>query len=698
MIRKAKNLFAKGRYAEAEEILRNWVEESPSDAEALFHLALVRREQDDVWGAIEYLHSAIKAQPRNATLYFAIGNMQLAIEDYDEAEKNFLKSARLDPNNVDARNGIAFLEIRQSRFKAAEHSMMIALNIEPENVQALVFIGIALLEQGQHDEAIEYLQKAIALKPENVQAQFCLGKAFLAAGNSGFAARCFENAAEGEPKTAEFRDWLACAQLNTGNLAEARDNFRKALEMGRVNVEILTGLVKIESLIGTADEALGVMSQAVQFAPERHDLAFQFAEMLIEVGRFDDAIGQLHSLRASGHEPERVSIALATAFMKKGDNGQALKLLEPLAKDESIKPETRLLLTWVLQECGDEQAAAEQLDILLAIENPLVDAVMFRARQMYDAGDDQGVDLLRQLLKRPDIESRQAREAQILLAHSLDRAGQYADAFVEYTGLASEDSAITQLQQQAPQSLAGGETAVSAMDTSVTAVWPKQPPDDGKAEAAFIFAWPGSGRGRLLNALAQNPGLLALSDEPENRARRRERLTDRQGANGLGDLDETNIRMARRHYWKTIPGNAEVKAGKQVFDRQWLSAEMLPAIARYFPGTSVIVLTRDPRDMVVAWMQSGFKDLESMASAYRAQLELLQKCKASLPLNFIDVDYDDLCANPEKALESVQQQLGISMESAVFDNFEAATTRIPAQSGDWKNYTGVLESVFKQFD
>ena len=213
-----------------------------------------------------------------------------------------------------------------------------------------------------------------------------------------------------------------------------------------------------------------------------------------------------------------------------------------------------------------------------------------------------------------------------------------------------------------------------------------------------MFAWPGSGRGRVLNALIQNPNLLLLTEEPENKGRRRERLTDRQGANGLGALEEANIRMARRHYWKATSVKGDVEAGKQVFDSQWLSAEMLPTIARYFPGTSVIVLTRDPRDMGVAWMQSGFKDLETMASVYKAQLEMLEKCRASLPLNFIEVDYDDLCATPEQTLGSVQQKMGMSAEPAVFENFDAATARIPAQSGDWKNYADALTPVFKHFE
>ena len=700
MIKKAIKLLEQGEFKQVEDILRPIIEKSPMNTEALFHLALARRDQGDVWEAIELLQQAIKTQPRNATLYFALGNMQLGIPDYDEAEVNFLKSAGLDPNNVDARNGIAFLEIRQNRFKAAEHSLMIALNIEPDNVQALIFIGIALLEQGQHDAAIEHLQKAVKLAPKSTQAQFCFGRALLAAGNAGFAVQCFENASKAEPETAEFKDWLACAQLSAGQIRDAKENFYKALQLGRVNTEILMGLVKVESLLGNTKDALGVMLQAVQLAPERHDLVMRYAEMLMESSLFDEAIEQLQSLLTSDFEAEQVTVRLAMALMQKGDADQALKTLESLKNDtdKDVSPETRLMLTWALQECDDKEGAAEQLEILLAMEKPLLDAVLFRARQMYDSGDDQAVEILQHLLKRQDIGPGHARQAQILLAAALEKAGDYNSAVMEYRGLADRKAAVVEIAEQYYGGESAGELPASAMDAAVTNSWLKTPPEDKRGQAVFVLAWPGSGRDRLLGAMRQNPKLLYLFDDPAEQQNRRVRLTDRQGANGLGGLDDANIRMSRRHYWKAAGLTDQPPEDFRVIDTQWLTAEMLPAIARYFPGTSVIVLTREPRDMAIAWLQTGYQDLESMAGQYQSQLDLLQKCRTSLPLNLVEIDYDELCNNSENVLESLQASLGLEPDSAVAEYFNSAIARTPAISGDWKHYQDELSEVLSKFD
>lgn len=706
MMKTAIELIAKGKFKQAEEVLRPLVEKDPANTEALFHLALARRDQDDVWEAIDLLQQAIKTQPRNATLYFALGNMQLGIPDYDEAEMNFLKSAGLDPNNVDARNGIAFLEIRQSRFKAAEHSLMIALNIDPDNVQALVFIGIAMLEQSQHERAIEYLQKAVKLGPDNTQAQFCLGRALLAAGNAGFAVQCFENASKAEPQTAEFKDWLACAQLNSGQITEAKENFQAAIQMGRMNVEILTGLVKIETLQGNMEAALGTMLQAVELKPDQKDLALRYADMLMENRHFDEASNRLEGLLAAGFEPQLVRVRLATALIQKGDAEQALATLEPLKNEadsdtEAMTPETRLMLTWALQECGDGQGASEQLHILLAMDKPLFDAVLFRARQMYDAGDDQAVELLRQVLKRDDIDSAHVRQAQILLAAALDQAGDYKAAVVTYRGLAGRTAAVTQIAarfyRDGSKGGSTGERAASIMDPEATASWPVQPPDDNRGQPVFVFAWPGSGRAHLLDSLGQHPGLIFLPDEPGQQNSRLGRLMGRQGLKALEDLDEAGTRLSRRNYWKTTGLDRQLPAGQPVIDPLWLTAEVLPAVARYFPGATVLVLTREPRDMAIAWMQTGYLELEKLASQYQSQLDMLQQYRTSLPLNFVEIDYDELCDDAGSGLNSILQSLGLEPEAAAKDYFDNATARLPAKPGDWKHYQHELKAVFDRF-
>lgn len=697
MIDRAIKLIKSAQYQEAEAILRSVLEQAPKNAQALFYLAHARDEQADTEEAIGLMKQAIGVQPANATFYFTLGNLSLDIEDYEQAQNSFLKSVGIDPNNVGSRTGLAFLELHRLNFKEAEKLALIALAIDPDHVLALTLIGSALLEQDRHKEALNHLHRAVKLDPAITDVQFYLGRALLAAGNSDFAARCFENAVKGEPGNARFTDALAQIQLSNGNIREARDNFYRTLELGRINGELLSGLIQVETQLGNADKALGFMSQAAELAPENHELAFQYAEMLMQGGLLDEAGRQLQGLQAAAFRPTEVAVLMATVLSRQGEPEQALSLLGPLKDDEAMEAEIRLKLVLVLQECSDRQTAAEHLEILLAADKPLIEAVLLGAGQMYQAGDKKGLQLLREVLKRDDVSKRDRREAQLLLAHSLDQAGRYAKATLEYQQLLYRDAAVMKLVSEQKLSGSVAEAATLAMNPVATADWARHAPQDGRSQVVFIFAWPGCARGELLLALQQHSLLVFLPNDPVQQSRRRLKLLDSRAADTSGDLDESDIRLGRRRYWKASGVNEHQAIDKTVIDGQWLTAEVLPAIARNFPSTSVLILKRQPEDMAVAWLQSGYKDLESMAAAYQSQMNMLENYRLSLPLKFIDIDHDELRESPAQVLHTTLDALGLESEPAVVNYFKSISPQVPAKSGDGKNYQGELGAVFSQF-
>ena len=148
------------------------------------------------------------------------------------------------------------------------------------------------------------------------------------------------------------------------------------------------------------------------------------------------------------------------------------------------------------------------------------------------------------------------------------------------------------------------------------------------------------------------------------------------------------MQLRRGRYWKAL-GKLGVEPGDQaVLDVMWLTVEALPTIARLFPGARVLLVTRDPRDMSVAWMMSGYRDLGAMAGIYGRQLALLERCRNALPLTFVDVDYAAVEASPETALADLQQALGLAPEDAVTERFANLTLPVPVEAGIFRHYAG----------
>ena len=82
-----------------------------------------------------------------------------------------------------------------------------------------------------------------------------------------------------------------------------------------------------------------------------------------------------------------------------------------------------------------------------------------------------------------------------------------------------------------------------------------------------------------------------------------------------------------------------------------LKATRLPLIARLFPQAKVLIMRRDPRDVVLSCFRTSFAltsaaleftSLERAARHYAAMMELIEVARSCLPLAFHEVDYHAL--------------------------------------------------------
>src|SRR6202008_3147123 len=92
-------------------------------------------------------------------------------------------------------------------------------------------------------------------------------------------------------------------------------------------------------------------------------------------------------------------------------------------------------------------------------------------------------------------------------------------------------------------------------------------------------------------------------------------------------------------------------SGKLFVDKDPLKGLMLPLIARLFPAARIIVMRRDPRDVVLSCFRSNFAltpaaleftDLERAARHYDAVMHAQEALLAALPLARHELHYEAL--------------------------------------------------------
>jgi hypothetical protein len=281
-----------------------------------------------------------------------------------------------------------------------------------------------------------------------------------------------------------------------------------------------------------------------------------------------------------------------------------------------------------------------------------------------------------------------------LLADALHQQGEYQSAGEQYLGLDPQVADVMHLHQEKALLLEKEQPAETAMDREVAWSWPPQPLDDGRPEPVFLLAWPGSGHERVLDALAAHSGIRVVRDAMDSQRERRLLISHPQGREALNALTPAQIQLARRKYWKFLR-QADARAGELLtIDALWLSLEALPTIYRLFPQAHVILLQADPRDLAVRWLQASCRNPEAMARRYVQQAELLQRCRAGVPLKYIEVDGDRLQAHSGNSLRDLISALGLAWENRVEEVFDASSASLP-EIGSWRHYESFLGPVFK---
>lgn len=687
MIEEALQHYQDGNFPAAEALYRQMLEDEPDNPEVLFMLSLTRQQQNDLDEPLTLLEHALRVQPKNPTLHHALGAVHLRRRELGGAERAFHEAARLDPNFVEAQNGIAWVELARGRFAAAEHALKKALKSEPEHSPSLLNMGIALLEQGRHDDAIKHLQRVLDKDADNAAAHFQLGRAFMASDRAGFAAQCFRNALERSPAAVDALAGLAEALETAGQHDDAADAFRKLLNAQGERPEVLLGLARCNRALGDDAAAEGLFLRALKLEPGNEDTLLGLCRLLRDRGRYAEVVQRLGPVVQAERGGEDARRLLAEGLLESGRHRDALDVLKPLLAEGAGAASTRLLFARILLQTGETDAGDAQLERLLNEKEPLPDAVLLQARRRMEAGDHgEAEQMLRALRRRHDLDTRQRVRALELLGDVLHDAGRYQQAWEQYIGLPERVPEVVAIRAEQPLQMEPDGPAESAMTREVAWSWPPQPPGDGRPEPTFLFAWPGSGRERLLAALSAHPGLLVVNDAAQAQRVRRELVGHPRGAEPLNRLNQAEQLLRRRKYWKALRASRPEVADRAALDAMWLEASALPTIYRLFPNARVVILRRSPQDMVAAWLQAGHPALDEMARIYAGELEHLALCLDGVPLDYTELELESLESDPGEGLRALVADLGLTWDDAVERAWSSAR---PAQSmgaGEGRNY------------
>lgn len=483
---------------------------------------------------------------------------------------------------------------------------------------------------------------------------------------------------------------LGLARAAADDHAAAEQHFARATALEPGNPAILTGLANWYRQLGRLRDAALACDAAIRIAPEYVDAWVERGAVL---GVGGSSKGSRESYEMAVRLAPKHGVALA------GLAGQA-------ARD------------------GDMVAARSAAEAALRLDpDNLSAAAALGLAMLHDGEAAAARDLL-----AARVATAASGHTRSIAAHALGRAeerlGNVDAAYAAYA-LCKSDFAAAYAPASAGQlnHTAFVEAIRRGLEQADPARWQdvdKVQPTGAVARHVFLLGYPRSGTTMVENILASLPGVAALEEWPtlagtDQRYLSGDEAAIRRAIDDFSRIDGATRLGLRRGYWERVAAGG-VAAGSAAFiDMDPLKGTRLPFIAGLFPDARILIMRRDPRDVVWSCFKTNFgvtsntleyASLERTARHYDALMRLTDTALARLPLAAMDLRYSALIRDFDRTTQAMCRFTGLDWSEDVrrFDRTALARgvgTASAAQvrkglydgTGQWRPFARWLEPV-----
>lgn len=324
---------------------------------------------------------------------------------------------------------------------------------------------------------------------------------------------------------------------------------------------------------------------------------------------------------------------------------------------------------------GDRDVATAHAGLALALDPISPSANFALATLEIETGDGGRAATRLEPLLKTALKAEDRIRALTLLGDALDREARHAQAFDAWTEaqklFRSAYSAVLAPGPGRPSHRAFVERISEQVERAPPMAKPAPPPPvAGAADGhVFLLGYPRSGTTLVENILASADAVVALEERDTLAASDLALLANDGSMPDLDALDPVLLQDLRARYWARVAALAGDVTGRVFVDMNPFNGFELPIIARLFPQSRILVMRRDPRDVVLSCFRVNFtpgaatyalSDLEDAARHYSALTHLVELCREKLPLAFHEVRYDRLVADFEPTVRAMAEFAGIA--------------------------------------
>ena len=331
-------------------------------ADAVHLLGLIRRAQGRLNEAEQLLRQSIEQAPHKGEYQNNLGLLLLAAGFPREAIACFQEAVRLQPDLAPAHLNLARAFLAVDDAQAAESAARAALALAPNGDHHTV-LGAALRGQGRIDEALQEYAAALQIDPMHAGARHDQAIAFHQAGRSEEALHAWrELHAGGLRANSLFLNW-AGVLLDQGDMKEAESVLLAGLAAHSQDYHLHMALAKLNWLLGDSVTYTRAFEGALARKPQDLQMRLGCADFLRRGGHFARAEVLVREGLAQVPDHPALLGALGVLRGEQYDTSQALLLLERAAAAAPHEWSLRESLVDAQLQAGKAKEALAHIDL-----------------------------------------------------------------------------------------------------------------------------------------------------------------------------------------------------------------------------------------------------------------------------------------------------------------------------------------------
>ena len=285
-LRRGREAFAGGRYAEAAEQLEAYCVSQPDDAAAACDLGSALIAGGRAKEALAALAGALRADPGLVPAHINLGVALLKLERPHEALVQLEEAAALAPDDPVAcfNRGVALRTV--GRHGEAVECLSRAEALRPAHPETALEQGHALREAGRTDEAAGAYRRALAYRPGWPEAAHELGRMLHAGRRYDEAADALRTALALAPGDAGLWNELGSALHGAARHAEAVDAFGRALAAQPGLTAAYCNMALSLSSLGRPEEGIAACRRAIALEAGGTVPRANLGYILLSLGRY----------------------------------------------------------------------------------------------------------------------------------------------------------------------------------------------------------------------------------------------------------------------------------------------------------------------------------------------------------------------------------------------------------------------------